>query len=426
MKVTFCTRNYGTLSGGHNTWLCRVLPYLRHRGVESRVLCFTSSSDEACPTVHSLRETGFACTVLSEEEKKYTEEQLRWVIERLLEDPPDVFVLNAVIPAAYYAARWVRDAGIPTVGICHIGASHILYPGLVDEFVFGSADYQVSTLVCVSKYLERGVLERRPEKILVRNIPCGVAIPEAVAENANGRLRLAYVGRLAEVGKRISEVTHALCRVVREIPGTEALIFGDGPARPVVEQILRQEGAGLPVHLVGFVENDQIQKRLLECHVLVLLSDWEGLPVSVMEGMACGLVSIGLRGAPGVTELIVDDVTGLLVGDRGDEFVAAVRRLREDPALWRRLAASARAEAKAEHSLEACAARWQNLFEEAVNKGGPRKPLRVPWRPNLPPVHPALADLDNRVPPPREQFLRFGRRVVTRLRFQYPSIFGSQ
>src|SRR5262249_18283469 len=199
------------------------------------------------------------------------------------------------------------------------------------------------TLVCVSKYLERGVLERNPKKISVRNIPCGVAIPEVVAQNTNGRLRLAYVGRLAEVGKRISEGTDALWRVVREVRGTEALIFGDGPARPVVEQILRQEGAGLPVHLVGFVENDQIQKRLLECHVLVLLSDWEGLPVSVMEAMACGLVSIGLQGAPGVTELIEDNVTGLLVRDRGDEFVAAVWRVREEPGPLRRFAPSARA-----------------------------------------------------------------------------------
>src|SRR5262249_28732781 len=261
MKVTFCTRNYGTLSGGHNTWLCRVLPYLRSRGVEARVLCFTSSSDEACPTVHSLREAGFSCTVLSEKEKKYTEEQLRWVIEHLLEDPPDVFVLNAVIPAAYYAGRWMRDAGIPTVGICHIGASHILYPGLVDEFVFGSADYQVSTLVCVSKYLERGVLERNPKKISVRNIPCGVAIPEAVAQNTNGRLRLAYLGRLVEEPKRISETTHALCRAVREVLGTEAVICGDGSDREVVERILRDEGKGLPIRFLGFIPNEQIQKH---------------------------------------------------------------------------------------------------------------------------------------------------------------------
>src|SRR5713226_6143641 len=306
MKVTFCTRDYANVSGGHNTWLCHFLPNLRRRGIESRVLCFTASPEEEYPTVRSLRQAGFSCTTVSEEEMKYTEQRVRWIFERLADDPPDVFVSSAVIPAAYYAGRWLREAGIPTVGICHGGGMWVFYPGLLDEFVLGRAAYQVSVFVCISKYLEQAVPERRPKGLLVRSIIYGVPIPENVAKKPNGRLRLAYVGRLVEEQKRISEVTHALCRAVREVPGTEALIYGDGPARPVVEQILREEGEGLPVHLVGFVENDQIPKYLAECHAVVLLSDHEGLPLSLLEGMACGVVPIGLRGAPGVTELVVD------------------------------------------------------------------------------------------------------------------------
>jgi glycosyltransferase involved in cell wall biosynthesis len=340
---------------------------------------------------------------------KYTEQRVRWILEQLAEDPPDVFVANAVIPAAYYAGRWVREAGIPTVGICHIGASHVLYPGLLDEFVFGGAAYQVSTLVCVSKYLKQAVLGRRPKGILVRSIPCGVPIPEDVAQKPDERLRLAYVGRLAEEAKRISEVTHALCRAVREVPSTEALIYGDGPERSVVEQILREEGDGLPVHLVGFVDNDRIQKHLLECHAVVLLSDWEGLGLALLEGMACGVVPIALRGAPGVTEFVVDGLTGLLACDRGDGFVAAVRRLREDPALWERLARSARAKVAAEYSEEICAARWQELLRELVNGCACRKPLRIPRRLDLPPVHPALAWIDHRAP-------RLHKRLIRRVR----------
>src|SRR5215813_6342074 len=410
MKVTFCTRDYANLSGGHNTWLSRFLPNLRQRGIESRLLCFHLSPKDEFPTVRSLRQAGFNCTTVSEEEIEYTEQRVRWIAQRLAEDPPDAFVFNAVVPAAYYAGRLVREAGIPTVGICHVGADHSLYPGLLDQFVFGRAAYQVSAFVCVSRYLEQAVLERHPRGILVRSIPCGVPIPEDVAKKPNGRLRLAYVGRLAEEAKRISEVTRALCRAVREVPGTEALIYGDGPDRPAVEQILRKEGDGLPVELVGFVENDQIPKHLLECHAVVLLSDHEGLGLSLLEGMASGVVPIGLRGAPGVTEFVVDGLTGLLVGDRGDEFVAAVRRLREDPALWERLARSAHAKVEADYSEKVCAARWQELFHELVNSRGPRKPLRIPRRLHLPPVHPALAWLDPRL---LQELIRRARRFVS-------------
>jgi hypothetical protein len=123
---------------------------------------------------------------------------------------------------------------------------------------------------------------------------------------------------------------------------------------------------------------------------VVLLSEREGLPVSLLEGMASGVVPIGLRGAAGVTELVVDGVTGLLVGDRADEFVAAVRRLREDPALWDRLAHSARAKVEADHSEKVCADRWQELFHELVNSSGARKPLRIPRRLHLPPCPPGF------------------------------------
>ncbi len=420
MKVTFFTREYAKVSGGHNTWLCRFLPNLRRRGIESRVLCFHLSPGEEFSTVRSLRQAGFSCTTVSEEEIKYTKQRVRWIFDRLTEDPPDVFVVNAVYPAAYYAGRWLREAGISTVGICHVAPVMGFYQGLLDEFVFGRSAYQVSAFVCVSKWLEQAVLERRPKGILVLSIPCGVPIPESVAKKPNGRLRLAYVGRLAEE-KRISEVTHGLCRAVREVPGTEALIYGDGAERAAVEQILREEGNGLPVQLVGFVENDQIPKHLLECHALVLLSDQEGLGLSLLEGMASGVVPIGLRGAPGVTEFVVDGLTGLLVGDRGDEFVAAVRRLREDPALWERLARSAHAKVEDDYSEKVCADRWQELFHKLVNSSGPRKPLRIPRRLHLPPVHPSLSWLD---PRPHQELIRRARRFVSRVKYQYLSIFG--
>ena len=381
-----------------------------------------SSSEEEFPTVRSLRQAGFSCTTVSEEEIKYTKQRVRWIFDRLTEDPPDVFVINAVYPAAYYAGRWLREAGTPTVGICHVGPVMGFYQGLLDEFVFGRAAYQVSAFVCVSKHLEQAVLERHPQGILVRSIPYGVPIPESVAKKPNGRLRLAYVGRLAEE-KRISEVTHGLCRAVREVPGTEALIYGDGAERAAVEQILREEGNGLPVRLVGFVENDQIPKHLLECHAVVLLSDQEGLGLSLLEGMASGVVPIGLRGAAGVTELVVDGLTGLLVGDRGDEFVAAVRRLREDPALWERLARSAHAKVEADYSENVCADRWQELFHKLVNSTAPRKPLRIPRWLHLPPVHPTLTWLD---PRRHQELIRRARRFASRVKHQYLSILNSR
>jgi colanic acid/amylovoran biosynthesis glycosyltransferase len=182
----------------------------------------------------------------------------------------------------------------------------------------------------------------------------------------------------------------------------------------------------LPVHLAGRVENDQIRKNLLKSHVVVLLSDWEGFGLALLEGMACGLVPIGLRRThSGAMELIEDGVTGLLVDDRRDGFVAAVRRLREDPALWQRLARSARAQVEAEYGEERCAARWQELLRELVNDCTSRKPLRIPRRLDLPPVHPALAVVDERVIRPHQRLIGRARRFVNRVMTQSGRKVGS-
>jgi hypothetical protein len=134
----------------------------------------------------------------------------------------------------------------------------------------------------------------------------------------------------------------------------------------------------------------------------------------LLEGMACGAVPIALRGAPGVTEFVVDGQTGLLVDDRGDAFVAAVRRLRKDPALWERLARAAHAKVAADYSEKICADRWQALLHELAQSSGVRKPPRIPPRLHLPPVHPSLAWLDPR--PPHQELIRRARRLAGRVR----------
>lgn len=411
MKVAFCTREDADLSGGQNTWLCRFVPALKQLAIEPRVLCFTLSRKEL-PTMRALRQTGIQCTVSCDKDRKYTEHGVRWILEQLAADPPDVFVSNMVIPEAYYAGRWLREAGIQTVGICHGGGMAHLYPGLLDEFVFGADAYRVSAFVTVSAHLEQEVQKRDAKNILLRRIPCGVPVPKNTVPKPSGRLRLVYAGQLVEERKRISEVTRALCRAVREVEDTEAFIYGDGPDSQAVAQIIRNEADGFPIHLIGFVENDQIRKELQNCHAVVLLSDHEGLGLALLEGMACGVVPIGLRAASGLTEFVIDHSTGLLASDRGDGFVAEVRRLRKDPVLWERLSRGARALVQKEYSDEICLARWQGLFRELLDREGLKRLLRVPSRLHLPPVHPAFDELDKRAPGLRERAMRRLQTII--------------
>jgi glycosyltransferase involved in cell wall biosynthesis len=344
------------------------------------------------PTLEALREEGFECPSVPCEGS--SELRVRWILDRLLENPPDVFIPNLVIPA-YHASRWVRSAGIPTVGILH--SDDAFYRGIQEEFVFGDPELAVSDLVCVSHELERQVTGRTPGHTNVSRIPYGVPIPaEGIRSSNPPSLRIAYVGRLAEEQKRISLVARALCRVVREVEGTEAVLYGEGPERDQVESILSLEGSGLAVRLAGRIPSEEIQEQLLDCDIVVLLSDYEGLPIALLEAMACGCVPVCLKMRSGIPELVVDGVTGLLVEDRDEGFVEAIRRLRGNPGFLAELSANARAKVKEEFSIEANADAWAALLTELAEKSTRKKAIRIPSRIKLPPVHPALAAEDPR------------------------------
>lgn len=420
MKVTFCAFDGHNCINGINAWLLRLLPSLRDRGIESQILFITWAPDEQCTVLPVFRQMGFECHVAPL--PYYTESHTRWILKILAANPPDVFVPHYMVPA-FYAARWVKGAGIPTIGILHNDDAE--YRAIQHQFVFGQSADQLSAIVGVSKVLEDQVHARQPGNTIVKRIPCGVPLPQQSSQPAKHSFRLIYVGRLTEEQKRISDVTRALCRAVREVPGTEAFIYGSGPAQPEVEGILEQEGQGLPIYLAGFANNETIQANLLNSQALVLLSDYEGLPVAVMEAMACGVVPICLRIQSGIPELVEDGVNGLLVSDRGDDFVNAVRRLQQDTELWHRLSHGARETIKTGYAHEVCVDAWEKLLRELNAQAQERKPIHIPWRIALPKVHPGLTSNDPRKPAFYQTTLWNSRKMAGRVKQQVLHSFRS-
>jgi glycosyltransferase involved in cell wall biosynthesis len=387
--VDVCAYDGPDSVGGPYVWIQRLPLRLRGLGFNVRIKLFTWQEPAEGAAFRALSRYGFEVSVAKFED---TVSNIRWLLSEMQPHPPDLFVANHVVPA-YYAGKYLKRCGIPTIGI--LRSDDPFYWGLSDRFIFGHKADRMSGIVCVSDYLRQRVLERRPEAVEIRRIASGTPLPAKVAAPPGETLSLAYVGRLVEEQKRVSELAHALARVTKEIKGVDAVLFGEGPARSNVEQILAREEAGA-VRLAGQIQADQIQERLLQCHVIVLLSDYEGTPMAVMEAMACGCVPVCLRIRSGIPELVEDGVTGLLVDDRGDSFVNAIRRLRDEPGLWERLSRAARAKIEHGYSLQVCGQQWADLLHTLHAHRGPEHPIKIPRRIRLPPTHPGFAHQDPR------------------------------
>ena len=386
--------------GGPLEWYKRLAPALREVGVETDFLFITDHKPELCGTYMALKRAGFECHALRRHSltqvRDNTEGRIRWILKRLQANPPDLFVPNLSVPG-YFAGRWAQEAGIPAVPVIH--SDDDFYRGMTEEFLVRPGPFQLKAAVCVSAMLTESLRSRCPDAVLVERIPCGTPIPEQQTRwPGDGPLRIAYVGRFVDKQKRIGLLAEAFCRAVREVASVEAVLIGDGLERRAAEQIVADMDCGGRVVLTGRIDSTAIQDHLLGCHVIVLLSDSEGLPIALIEGMACGLVPVCLDIRSGIPELVEHGRTGLLVQDRGEDFIAAIRQLRDQPELWWKLSQAARRKVEGDYSMASVAGQWKQLAERLREAPTERKPIQVPRKLDLPPVHPALAGDDRRWP----------------------------
>jgi glycosyltransferase involved in cell wall biosynthesis len=186
--------------------------------------------------------------------------------------------------------------------------------------------------------------------------------------------------------------------MTQQVEGTEAVLVGDGPDRAAVESILSQECAESPVQLLGRLDVNDVQRLLLDYDVIVLLSDYEGLPIALMEGMACGCVPVVLRTRSGIPELVQDGVTGLIVEDRDSSFIHAIKRLRDDVELRQTLSVAAKRKINESYSESTSTAQWDELLRRVAAAAGRRKHFEVPRRISLRDGDPALEIAQRRKP----------------------------
>ena len=390
LKVDLCVYDSPTAVGGPYVWVQRMPLEWRKRGIDVRIKLFHWSDLEAGVLFQFLRRSGFQLEACLFTESK---SNVRWLLESVSRNPPDLFIADNVIPGLL-SGRYLRNAGIPTIGI--LRSDEPFYYGIIDRFVAGKKQDRLSAVVGVSQLLSDLVTEKGRGEVISRTIPSGTPIPDRRAAAPEQILKLVYVGRLDVEQKRIIDTVKALIRVVTEVPNVTVTLFGDGSDRSEVERLIRPHSAN--ILLAGNVRSAELTERLLESHVIVLLSEYEGTPTAVMEAMACGVVPVCSRIRSGVPELVLDQETGLLVGDRDNEFVTAITRIRTESGLWEKLSNGARSRAEAHFSTEICASRWTELIEGLTSRNGGVKRIVVPRRLMIARPHHGYAHQDRRSP----------------------------
>lgn len=231
--------------------------------------------------------------------------------------------------------------------------------------------------VAVSESNRRRMIELEgiaPEKVMVlptAYIPHRVAAPSDIRAELGlpPDSRLIAVAATLRPEKALEVLIAAHATVAKRCPEAHLVIAGDGPCRRALERQVALLGLGAGVHFLG--ARRDVSAILATVDVGALSSDWEGMPLFVLECMATGtpVVATDVGGLP---EVVEHERTGLLVPPRDPgALAAAIGDLLADPARGRRLAAAASARTEA-FTIDAVTARFADLYEQLVADAAPR------------------------------------------------------
>lgn len=145
-----------------------------------------------------------------------------------------------------------------------------------------------------------------------------VLLPTVVGvREASGRgVHFLFLGRL-ERDKGVFELLDAFSQVCVQFPDAHLVLAGDGDVAAVKAQVARLGLVG-KVDMPGWVSGVIKSKLLRSADIFVLPSYIEGLPVSMLEAMACGVPVVVSR-VGSVPEVLSDGVNGLMVEPKSVE-----------------------------------------------------------------------------------------------------------
>ncbi len=180
--------------------------------------------------------------------------------------------------------------------------------------------------------------------------------------------RAPLVGNIAALVPHKGQRTlvDAAPRVVRALPETQILIFGEGPLRAALQQQIRSLGLDHYVKLVGF--RPDVLALLKSLDVFVMSSVTEGLGTSILDAMAASRPVVATA-AGGMPEAVEHGVTGLIVPkEHPADLADAILTLLKDPALRATMGAAGLARAQAHFTADRMVDETLAAYEAAAGR----------------------------------------------------------
>ena len=152
---------------------------------------------------------------------------------------------------------------------------------------------------------------------------------------SNSRLQCAFIGRITQI-KRPDRFLDVVSEVKKRGIDLDFFMAGDGELLEGCRKRISEQD--LPVTVLGW--QSDIEKVLSAADIVVLTSDNEGTPLSLIQAGMAGLPVVTTN-VGSVPEVVIDGVTGIVTDLDVQEIANALEKLATDKALRERLGLAA-------------------------------------------------------------------------------------
>lgn len=189
-------------------------------------------------------------------------------------------------------------------------------------------------------------------------IPNAAIVPEGFFSDVSSK-RVIAVGRL-DFQKSFDRLIDAWKLVCEKSEDWVLDIYGQGEWKASLQKRIDSYGIADRCHLCGTTTS--IWNEYANSSMLVMSSHYEGLPMVMIESMACGLPSVSFDFKCGPKDIISHGKNGLIVHDGDIQGLAdAILRLINDPESRRQMSEEA-VKIREKYSEESVMAKWVSLY----------------------------------------------------------------
>lgn len=141
------------------------------------------------------------------------------------------------------------------------------------------------------------------------------AIPKTVRK----KKKVIIVASRLSGEKNIDKIIQAFTKISSKYPDWKLKIYGDGPEKESVKRLADLDNA---VAVCGNIERESLLREFSESSLHAMFSDFEGMPMSILEAAACGTPTISNSSSAAVSSVVQQ--TGYLCKENSVEAYSSL------------------------------------------------------------------------------------------------------